>query len=96
MLEERNIDYLIFINPLHEEVYEAFKRIDSYRLFLDWKQKLKAISPDCVDLSYSQYSTKNGFLESDPFHYKPETGAAFLNIIIRSYLKKTRHTVLIM
>ncbi|MFC1811222.1 hypothetical protein ACFL03_00860 [Thermodesulfobacteriota bacterium] len=87
LLEDRNIDYLIFVNPFHEEIYEAFKRMDSYKLFVDWKQKLKVIFPDLVDLAYSQYSAKDGFMPGDSFHYKPETGVAFLNNILRNARK---------
>ena len=86
LLKDRNIDCLVFINPLHEEVYTALQRLDSYELFIKWKQELKIIFPDLVDLSYSQYSAKNGFMKQDPYHYKPETGIAFLNKILNGFL----------
>lgn len=86
LLKDRNIDRLVFINPLHEEVYTALQRLDSYELFIKWKQKLKIIFPNLVDLSCSQYSAKNGFMKHDPYHYKLETGTAFLNKMLNGFL----------
>ena len=85
LLEDRNIDYLVFINPLHEELYATIQRLDSYKLFIEWKQKLKRIFPDLVDLSYCHYSGENEFMKHDPYHYKPETGVAFLNKILNDF-----------
>lgn len=82
LLENRNIDYLVFINPLSEEVYDIIKNSGSYTIFMAWKKKLKVIFPNLVDLSYGQYSDEDKFTGSDPFHYKPETGASFLNKIL--------------
>jgi len=82
LLEDRNIGYLFFINPLHEKVYESLKGMQCYKLFIDWKKKLKVILPDLVDLSNSQYSDNDQFMVNDCFHYKPETGVAFLNKIM--------------
>ena len=82
LLEDRNINYVIFINPLQEEVCSALQELDSYKLFIDWKEKLKILFPDIIDWSYSKYSARDYFMENDPFHYKPETGKLFLNEIM--------------
>ena len=82
LLEDRNIGYLFFINPLHEKIHESLKGMPSYKLFIDWKKRLKLILPDLVDLSNSQYSDKDRFMANDCFHYRPETGVDFLNKIM--------------
>ena len=82
LLEERNIKLLVFINPLHEDIYRMLKSSASFKEFIAWKKKLRVFFPDLFDLSNSPYSAKAGFTLDDPFHYTSETGASFMNKIM--------------
>jgi|TARA_Y100000294_G_scaffold89767_1_gene83710 hypothetical protein len=82
MLESRNIKHIVFINPLNKDVYSVLQALDSFRIFVEWKNELKNIFRDLKDLSYGEYSAKELFYNNDPFHYKPDTGRTFINSLL--------------
>ena len=90
LLEERNIPYIVFINPLNKNLLTALKSTEAYRRFLGWIQQTQEIFPGLINLSDSPYSAPQNFWTNDPFHYTPETGAGFINDMIANAIQPKR------
>ncbi len=88
-LEEKQIPYAVFINPLHHDVIASLQKLDAYELFITWKQEMKTIFPDIYDYSIGHYSEDQWFYREDPYHYTIPAGQSFLNEIISHYCPKS-------
>lgn len=93
-LETRDIPFVAILNPMNEAVRERIReREDLEPLFQRFKQELRAIFPDLLDLSESRFADKHGFYKLDPLHFRPETGTELLNEIVIPELQQRRHAV---
>lgn len=87
VLEKKDVNYIIFFNPINREVLNHFEELSNYSEFIQTKNKLREIFPGFVDLSDGRYSDPKYFYKHDVTHYKPLTGKLFINEILS---QKTR------
>lgn len=80
--EKNDIDYVIFINPLNQSVNKLIKDMRLESVHQKFLANVKGVFVDTVDLSDSKWSSDKYFYHSDPWHYRSNTGALFLNQIL--------------
>lgn len=83
LLEERGIEYIIFINPQNFALLNLFKELGYARLFDYWKAQVRGVFPDLIDFACCDYSNYVDFNPTDASHYKPAVGVEFLNSILQ-------------
>ena len=83
LLEQKNIEYVILINPINEEILEMLRSMPrTYSILLNWKKMVKEIFPNTMDLSMSEYSLNSNYYKKDATHYKAEVGAMIINKVL--------------
>jgi hypothetical protein len=78
-LRERGIPCVVMIPPTHEAVVRTVQDGPAAAEVVAWKQQLRTIFPNVIDLSYSSYDAATNFYRSDPVHFKPDCGVDFIN-----------------
>lgn len=79
LLESRNIQVVLVINPLHERSVQILRESPAWPRFQEWKTQLQSISPRVIDLSDSVYSKADNFFHRDPVHFRSNVGVEWLN-----------------
>jgi len=83
LLAERGIRLVVFINPEHEVVLDLIRSMPAGEQFDDWKEDLREIFPDLIDLTaVESLQEREHYYLHDPYHYKPKTGT----MIMRDYI----------
>lgn len=67
------------IAPVHEHSLELMEGTPAAEQLAEWKQQVRDIFPNTIDLMDSEYSASENFLATDPTHYKPEVGVRMIN-----------------
>ena len=78
--QRRNVTLIVWINPFPQEVLDLFANSDVGRLFAEFKQMVKSIFPDVIDLSAVLPDDK--YYQDDFYHYTSDTA----ELIYRNYL----------
>lgn len=79
VLRARRIPVVAVINPLHERSVRLLRESRQAATVETWKQRVRGLFPDTVDLMDSRYSAATNFFAADPVHFLPATGVEFLN-----------------
>jgi len=80
LLASRSNPYVAFINPLNREVLRLLATLPAAQsAFERFRDEVRAVFPDVVDLADSRWSDPELYFRFDPYHYLPEVGAAFTN-----------------
>jgi hypothetical protein len=83
LLKERNIPYIVFFHPMHENVIKRIRSLPHYDKILKWKEKVNDIFGGAVvDFSEKPFSATENFFYCDPVHYRPPIGAEILKKIL--------------
>lgn len=80
-LEEKDIEYVIFINPLNQSVYRLIADMELSSVHQTFLSSVRDVFGNAVDLTESEWSADKYFYNSDPWHYRSNTGTIFLNRI---------------
>ena len=79
MLRERKIPCVVVMPPIHEDVMRHIESQNLHGECQAWKDDVRAIFPNIVDLTTSPYNAAPGFYVRDPVHFKPDVGVKFMN-----------------
>lgn len=79
MLRERNIACVLVVPPMHEEAIRHIEALHLEPQCKAWVDDVRAIFPDLLDLSASEYGAARGYFAKDPVHYKAEVGGRMMN-----------------
>lgn len=88
LLEERGQAYMVFINPLNRSVLRLLSEIPAGEAYIRFRRDVATIFPDVKDASSGPWSDDRFFFNHDPFHYRPETGSAFLGQFLRDWSER--------
>lgn len=83
LLLDRQQAHIVFLNPAHHSELALLSEIPAGEGLSRLRQELKVIFPQAVDLTDGPWSTDAAFFNSDPFHYRPETGSAFMRDLLQ-------------
>ncbi len=79
LLREQGTPCVVLIPPVHEAVAAAIQTSPARAEYEKWKQAIRDIFPQVIDLAFSHYGAAKNFYDGDPGHFKPEVGAEMLN-----------------
>ncbi|MGA2748513.1 MAG: hypothetical protein ABSG59_07035 [Verrucomicrobiota bacterium] len=79
LLRQRGVRCAAFVPPLHAALADHLKSSPNRQVFDRWRDEVRAIFPDVVDLSVSSYGEPKNFFQTDPVHFKPAVGVRLLN-----------------
>lgn len=83
LLVERKQAHIVFLNPVHREELALLREIPAGEGLNRLRREIQEIFPLAVDLSDGPWSGDEAFFNSDPFHYRPETGNAFMRELLK-------------
>ncbi len=78
LLAARNIKLVLYLNPEHHGVQEIIREMGLGEVFDQWRQDLRVIFPELIDLTTSEFTADEFYYRHDPVHYKPASGARFM------------------
>lgn len=81
-IDANEVTPVAFLNPLHPEIRELLESHGRGEELAAVRAAIRNVFPDLVDLTRSEWSAPEGFFRHDPYHFKPETGAAFLRPLL--------------
>ena len=82
LLVERKQAHIVFLNPVHRSELALLREIPAGAGMDRLRRELKQIFPQAIDLSDGKWSGDEAYFNSDPFHYRPETGTAFMRELL--------------
>ncbi|MCW0231989.1 MAG: hypothetical protein OJJ21_00140 [Ferrovibrio sp.] len=83
LLVERKQPHIVFLNPVHRSELALLREISAGEGMKRLRQEVKQIFPLAIDLSDGNWSGDEAYFNSDPFHYRPETGTAFMRDLLK-------------
>lgn len=83
LLLERKQPHIVFLNPVNRSELALLREIPAGEGMQRLQREVKQIFPLAVDLSDSAWSGDEAYFNSDPFHYRPETGNAFMRELLK-------------
>ncbi|WP_341910709.1 hypothetical protein [Ferrovibrio terrae] len=82
LLLERRQAHIVFLNPMNRSELALLKEIPAGAGLERLRRDMKAVFPQAVDLSDGPWSGDAAYFNSDPFHYRPETGVDFMRQLL--------------
>jgi hypothetical protein len=82
LMQERKINCVAVVLPLHQSIAQNPEVLKNQSVFSQWKDEMRSIFPNFIDLSFSKYCTPDTFFRSDPVHINPVAGSEMFNIEI--------------
>lgn len=90
LLESREVNYAVFINPMNEEVQKLLLETGNHELFMRWREEIKMMFPQSGDFSTGRYEAKQYYKHArDPYHYKPGVGTEIINSLTNCEQRQT-------
>lgn len=83
LLLERKQAHIVFLNPIHRAELDMLGEIPAGIGLDRLRLEIKSVFPLAIDLTDGPWSGDEAFFNSDPFHYRPETGSAFMTELLQ-------------